>query len=125
MKVILIEDELILGETLMDAFEILNVEAIWYKGVQEFKEGLKQTSDEWSHIVCDFYLKDGTLKDIHSMYVDFFDPDRRKTIPFIASSATAAESDLSFIEKYCEELLAKPFSIHRLIEVIERTRVVG
>lgn len=76
----------------------------------------------FTHILCDFYLPDGTYKDVHAKIFGASSklPESFKAIPLIVSSARVAEEDLEFIKTTSTDFLAKPFSITKMLEMLNK-----
>ena len=62
-KILLIEDESILGETLLDVLEMRDFEVSWVKSIKELNVELEKRVN-YDLICSDFHLPDGTLVDV-------------------------------------------------------------
>lgn len=103
-KILLIEDEIILGESLVDVLEVKGYDVKWVKSVQEFHEVIDEVKVD---VICsDFHLPDGTLVDIWQRLQQC---EKSHEIPVMVMSATASERDRGFIEQNIQHVLNKPF----------------
>lgn len=109
-KILLLEDELILGETMFDVLEMYGHEVVWAKTITEFV-GCMKNYKTFDLICSDFHLPDGTLIDVWNILQNCQDSFN---IPLLVMSATASEEDRHFIDRNIEYVLYKPFAISDL-----------
>jgi DNA-binding response OmpR family regulator len=115
--ILLIEDEEILGGTIVDYLEIFEIPAQWIKSLGEFKEFVS-TDIEVSIVVCDYHLLDADLPEVY----DAFRESRLNHLSFLACSATVVEEELKYLEDNDIAIVKKPFDIEKLVAAI-RERV--
>lgn len=112
----LIEDEWVLGESIVEILVMYEFDLTWSKSVQEFTNFLDQ-GGQVGLFLCDFHLPDGSLKDV---YVKIKDMERMKHVPILACSATASEEDLAFLQINDIPILSKPFTVNQLIQMVSQ-----
>lgn len=108
-KLMLIEDELILGESLVDVLEMQDYQVIWLQSLNEFNDAIIKESVDI--ICCDFHLPDGSFVDIYSTLKE----NNLLDVPLLVISATGSEKDKGFLKENVEHVLFKPFSMAELI----------
>ena len=113
-KILLIEDEPILGETLTDVLETTGFEVNWVKTIDELNVELDKQVN-YNLICSDFHLPDGTLVDVWHRLRNC---ELLAKVPVLVMSATASEEDTSFINNNFEHILPKPFMVSELEETI-------
>jgi len=113
-SILLIEDEPILGETMVDILEMYDYRVHWKKSYEEFLAF--DPKKEVVHLICcDFHLPDGSLRDVHARLKIC---ETLSKVPLLVISATASEDDIDYINKNTEHYLMKPFKMPSLIDKI-------
>ena len=109
----LIEDNLNLGESLVELLSLFKYEVILLNSFNAFLN--YQTSLNTNDVVVsDFYLGDGTFKEVVGVL-----RDKNMLRQTICITAAAEEQDLIFAKTHASNLLNKPFRIENLLSAIE------
>ena len=113
-SILLIEDEPILGETMVDILELYDYRVHWKKSLEEFLAF--DPKKEVVHLICcDFHLPDGSLRDVHAKLKA---SETLSKVPLLVISATASEHDIDYINKNIDHFLMKPFKMSSLLDKI-------
>lgn len=114
-RILLIEDDLSLGQTFVELMELLGFKPVLSDGYQSALDVLAEDHN-WSAIISDFSLGDGLGSDImrHCLSVDAL-----KNTSLIITSGYERESkasELSGLDKV--QWLMKPYKIDELIQLL-------
>lgn len=117
MKLLLLEDEIVLGQTFCQLLEILGHEVIWIQTRRELVKAIEQ--GELNNIdigIFDFYLPDGDFRDVYDVLEKYALIGKIRTI---VCSATSVDEDIEYIQSKSLEFLPKPFSTDTLVSLID------
>lgn len=117
MKLLLLEDEVSLGQTFCQLLEILGHEVVWLQTRHDFEKAIE--NDELNNIelgIFDFYLPDGDFRDIYVLLEQHAFIGNIRTI---VCSATSVDEDIEYIQSKSLEFLPKPFTADALKSMIE------
>ena len=120
MRILFVEDEPILGETITEVLGMFGYSVDWCKSIADFMEVVADSAGNYDLILSDFHFPDGDFKEIYS---EIKSHTGLSNIPLVVSSATAAEADIEYIKGNNLEFLPKPFGIMDLKELVEAHRV--
>ena len=117
MKLLLLEDEVVLGQTFCQLLEILGHEVIWIQTRRDLETAIEKgelTSIELG--IFDFYLPDGDFRDVYGLLEKHALISKMRVI---VCSATSVDEDIEYINSKSLEFLPKPFSTEALMSMIE------
>ena len=120
MRILFVEDEPILGETITEVLGMIGYSVDWRKSIADFMEVVADSAGNYDLILSDFHFPDGDFKEIYSVITAH---KGLSDIPLVVSSATAAEADIEYIKANNLEFLPKPFGVMVLKELVESHRV--
>lgn len=120
MRILFVEDEPILGETITEVLGMFGYSVDWCKSIADFMEVVAESSGNYDLIFSDFHFPDGNFKEIYSVIIAHTE---LSNIPLVVSSATAVESDIEYLKGNNLEFLPKPFGMMDLKELVESYRV--
>ena len=112
MKILLLEDEIVLGETFKQLLEILGQEVVWVKSKKEVVSLIESGALEDIEVgIFDFYLPDGDFREVY----DVLDLNGLlKDFKIVVCSATSVDEDIQFVKSKSLEFLPKPFTLEGL-----------
>ncbi|OIN91758.1 MAG: sigma-54-dependent Fis family transcriptional regulator [Comamonadaceae bacterium CG1_02_60_18] len=110
-KVLLIEDDLILGESLVQRLELEGLQVRWLRRLGEAK---LQINGDWGAVVCDVRLPDGLAT---SWYAELSAPTR--SVPWFFLTGYGSVNDaVQAMQAGAREYLTKPFDTEKLISMV-------
>lgn len=108
---LLIEDDLILGESLVQRFELEGVKAVW---VRRLAEAEGQMEAPWGAVVSDVRLPDGLATEWFSQ----LSPAYRLLPWFFLTGYGSVNDAVSALHAGAREYLTKPFDIEKLVSMV-------
>ncbi len=117
-SLLLIEDDPIMGESLMQRFQLDGYEVSW---VRRLGEAAVDRVAGWDAIVCDVRLPDGLATD---WFARLAAPVRAMPWFFLTGYGSVDDAVVA-IRAGAREYLTKPFDIERLVALIESTVAAG
>lgn len=115
-SILLIEDDAIMGESLVQRFELEGFQVQWCRGLAEAEKYLAQT---YASVICDVRLPDGLATD---WFVQL--PATVRTLPWFFLTGYGSVNDaVTAIRAGAKEYLTKPFDIERLVALVQDTIV--
>jgi DNA-binding NtrC family response regulator len=110
-KLLLIEDDLILGESLVQRFEIEGVKVSW---VRRLAEASLQMEQPWGAVVSDVRLPDGLATEWFAQL-----PPACRSLPWFFLTGYGSVNDaVSALHAGAREYLTKPFDIEKLVTMV-------
>lgn len=110
-KLLLIEDDPILGESLTQRFEIEGVEVQWSRRLADTVIHIDQP---WGAVISDVRLPDGLATEWFATL-----PDRTRTIPWFFLTGYGSVNDaVGALRAGAREYLTKPFDIEKLVAMV-------
>jgi DNA-binding NtrC family response regulator len=110
-KLLLIEDDLILGESLVQRFEIEGVSVTWCRRLADAR---LQIERHWGVVVSDVRLPDGLASE---WFTQLAAPVRR--VPWFFLTGYGSVNDaVSAMQAGAREYLTKPFDIEKLVSLV-------
>ncbi len=110
-KLLLIEDDLILGESLVQRFEIEGVAVTWCRRLADAQ---LQIERPWGAVVSDVRLPDG----LASEWFTQLEPSVRRLPWFFLTGYGSVNDAVSAMQAGAREYLTKPFDIERLVTLV-------
>lgn len=108
---LLIEDDLILGESLVQRFELEGVKVVW---VRRLAEAQGQMEEPWGAVVSDVRLPDGLATEWFSQ----LSPAYRLLPWFFLTGYGSVNDAVSALHAGAREYLTKPFDIEKLVSMV-------
>ena len=108
---LLIEDDLILGESLVQRFELEGVKVTW---VRRLVEAQSQIEKPWGAVVSDVRLPDGLATEWFSQ----LSPAYRQLPWFFLTGYGSVNDAVSALHAGAREYLTKPFDIEKLVSMV-------
>jgi DNA-binding response OmpR family regulator len=105
-RIMLVEDELILGDTIKLSLQKMNFECVWVKTLKDARATLKDENFEL--MVLDWNLPDGEGVELLSH------PKRKYMMAVILSSKSSVQERVEGLKRGADDYLPKPFSFHEL-----------
>jgi DNA-binding response OmpR family regulator len=105
-RILLVEDELILGDTIKLSLQKMGFECVWVKTLKEAKAALKE--QKFGVAVVDWNLPDGEGIEILKH------PKRKYVMVLILSSKSSVAERVEGLKRGADDYLPKPFSFHEL-----------
>lgn len=110
-KLLLIEDDLILGESLVQRFELEGVEVSWFRRLADAWIHIEQP---WGAVVSDVRLPDGLATEWFTQL-----PQPSRLIPwFFLTGYGSVNEAVSALHAGAREYLTKPFDIEKLVALV-------
>ena len=110
-KLLLIEDDPILGESLLQRFEIEGVSVHWSR---RLADTVIQIDQPWGAVVSDVRLPDGLATDWFASL-----PEKTRSIPWFFLTGYGSVNDaVSALRAGAREYLTKPFDIEKLVAMV-------
>ncbi|MFM2067019.1 MAG: hypothetical protein RLZZ584_1928 [Pseudomonadota bacterium] len=109
---LLLEDDPIMGESLVQRFELEGYQVRWCRSLAE---ATTQLGSSWSAVVSDVRLTDGLAT---RWYVDQEDPIRARPWFFLTGYGSVNDA-VAAIRAGAREYLTKPFDIERLVALVQ------
>jgi len=110
-NLLLIEDDLILGESLVQRFELEGVKVTWYRRLAEAQVRIEQP---WGAVVSDVRLPDGLATE---WFAQLAQPLR--LLPWFFLTGYGSVNDaVGAIQAGAREYLTKPFDIEKLVSIV-------
>lgn len=110
-KLLLIEDDLILGESLVQRFELEGVKVVWLRRLAEAQVQIEQA---WGAVVSDVRLPDGLATEWFTQL-----PASCRLMPWIFLTGYGSVNDaVSALRSGAREYLTKPFDIEKLVSLV-------
>lgn len=111
-RLMLIEDDLILGESLVQRFEIEGVKVVWCRRLAEAQLQLEQQT--WGAVVSDVRLPDGLATEWFSQL-----PQPYRLLPWYFLTGYGSVNDaVAALHAGAREYLTKPFDIEQLVAML-------
>ena len=112
LSLLLIEDDPIMGESVVQRFELEGFRTVWCRRLAEAATQLKE---EWSAIVCDVRLPDGIAT---HWFAEL--PDAMRARPWFFLTGYGSVNDaITAIRAGAREYLSKPFDIEALVDKVQ------
>jgi DNA-binding NtrC family response regulator len=108
-RVCLVEDDVLLGETLADRFRMEKLGFDWYQSAEEALRGL--ASHRYSVVLCDLRLPDANGTEIF----ESMPPRERPPFIFMTGFGTIDEA-VALLKSGAEDFVTKPFNLDALME---------
>ncbi|MDO8249343.1 MAG: sigma-54 dependent transcriptional regulator [Rhodoferax sp.] len=108
---LLIEDDLILGESLVQRFELEGVKVVW---VRRLAEAQGQIEEPWGAVISDVRLPDGLATEWFSQ----LSPAYRLLPWFFLTGYGSVNDAVSALHAGAREYLTKPFDIEKLVSMV-------
>lgn len=116
-KLLLIEDDPILGESLLQRFELEGVDVQW---TRRLADTVVQIDQPWGAVISDVRLPDGLATEWFATL-----PDRTRTIPWFFLTGYGSVNDaVGALRAGAREYLTKPFDIEKLMAMVLDVLVV-
>ena len=110
-KLLLIEDDPILGESLVQRFEIEGVDVQWSR---RLADTVVQIDQPWGAVISDVRLPDGLATEWFATL-----PDRTRAIPwFFLTGYGSVDDAVGALRAGAREYLTKPFDIEKLVAMV-------
>jgi DNA-binding response OmpR family regulator len=119
LSVLLVEDEVVLAETILISIRKMGYDCDWAKNLREARQKLKNSSPDF--IVLDRNLPDGDGVEILNL------PERKHAMVLILSSKSSVEERVKGLQAGADDYLPKPFSFQELsarLQALERRQRV-
>ena len=105
-KILLVEDELILGDTIKLSLQKMGFDCTWVKTLKDAKAALKD--QKFKVAVVDWNLPDGEGVEL------LVHPKRKYIMVLILSSKSSVAERVEGLKRGADDYLPKPFSFHEL-----------
>jgi DNA-binding response OmpR family regulator len=105
-KILLVEDELLLGDAIMLSLQKMGYECTWVKTLLEARAKLKE--QRFQLMVLDWNLPDGEGIELLTH------PKRKFMMALILSSKSSVQERVEGLKRGADDYLPKPFSFHEL-----------
>ena len=116
-SLLLIEDDPIMGESLMQRFQLEGYEVAW---VRRLAEAEVQREPAWDATICDVRLPDGLATDWFAQL-----PGAAREVPWFFLTGYGSVNDaVAAIRAGAREYLTKPFDIERLVALVDASVAV-
>jgi DNA-binding NtrC family response regulator len=110
-SLLLIEDDPIMGESLVQRFQLEGYEIAWFRRLAEAEV---LPDDPWDAVICDVRLPDGLATDWFAQL-----PAAARAMPWYFLTGYGSVNDaISAIRAGAREYLTKPFDIERLVGLV-------
>jgi DNA-binding NtrC family response regulator len=110
-SLLLIEDDPIMGESLVQRFQLEGYEVAWCRRIAEAQV---TPAEPWDAVVCDVRLPDGLATDWFAQL-----PGAARGLPwFFLTGYGSVDDAVSAIRAGAREYLTKPFDIERLVALV-------
>lgn len=110
-KLLLIEDDMILGESLVQRFELEGISVLWLRRLAEAQLHMDQT---WGAVVCDVRLPDGLAT---QWFAQLPAATRHKPWFFLTGYGSVNDA-VGAMQAGAREYLTKPFDIEKLVDAV-------
>lgn len=111
-SLLLIEDDPIMGESLMQRFELEGYEVAWFR---RLAEAVVLPDEPWDAVICDVRLPDGLATDWFAQL-----PAAARAMPwFFLTGYGSVDDAVAAIRAGAREYLTKPFDIERLVSLVQ------
>lgn len=110
-KLLLIEDDLILGESLMQRFEIEGVKVVWCRRLAEAQVQIERA---WGAVVSDVRLTDG----LATTWFTELPPSCRLPPWFFLTGYGSVNEAVGAMQAGARQYLTKPFDIEKLVAMV-------
>lgn len=110
-KILLIEDDLILGESLVQRFEIEGVSVTWCRRLADAQ---LQVERDWGAVVSDVRLPDGLASEWFTQLA----PSVRRLPWFFLTGYGSVNDAVNAMHAGAREYLTKPFDIEKLVSMV-------
>jgi DNA-binding NtrC family response regulator len=112
-SLLLIEDDAIMGESLMQRFQLEGYDVSWLRRLSEAKAIAER--QPWDAVICDVRLPDGLATD---WFVQL--PAEARALPwFFLTGYGSVDDAVAAIRSGAREYLIKPFDIERLVGLVQ------
>lgn len=110
-KLLLIEDDLILGESLVQRFELEGVKVLW---LRRLAEAQLQIDAPWGAVISDVRLPDGLATEWYAQL-----PTSSRLLPWYFLTGYGSVNDaVGALQAGAREYLTKPFDIEKLVATV-------
>jgi DNA-binding NtrC family response regulator len=113
-NLLLIEDDLILGESLVQRFELEGIKVVW---VRRLAEAQLHIDTAWGAIISDVRLPDGMATD---WYAQLPAPCRLQQWYFLTGYGSVNDA-VAALQAGAREYLTKPFDTEKLVSAVMQT----
>jgi DNA-binding NtrC family response regulator len=114
-RLLLIEDDSIIGESLVQRFELEGFDVRWCRSLSEAKEALRT---RFRAVVSDVRLTDGLAS---HWFMEL--PESQRAVPWYFLTGYGSVNDaIATIRAGAREYLTKPFDIERLVLLVQESR---
>ncbi|MFN3862373.1 MAG: sigma-54-dependent transcriptional regulator [Roseateles sp.] len=111
-SLLLIEDDPIMGESLVQRFQLEGYEVAWCRRIAEAQV---TPAEPWDAVICDVRLPDGLATDWFAQL-----PGAVRAMPwFFLTGYGSVDDAISAIRAGAREYLTKPFDIERLVALVQ------
>jgi DNA-binding NtrC family response regulator len=114
LSLLLIEDDTIMGEALMQRFEIEGYRTVWCR---RLAEAAGRIDEPWSAVICDVRLPDG----IATHWFIGLSDDLRAVPWFFLTGYGSVNDAVAAIRAGAREYLAKPFDIEKMVQLVRQS----
>lgn len=111
-SLLLVEDDPIMGESLLQRFQIEGFEVSW---ARRLSEATADGARQWDAVVCDVRLPDGLATEWFAK----LPADVRARPWFFLTGYGSVDDAVAAIRAGAREYLTKPFDIERLVELVQ------
>lgn len=105
-RILLVEDELILGETIVKAVQKMKFQVDWVRTLKDAKKSLNKSVPDL--VLLDWNLPDGSGTDLLKLNV------RRETMVLMLSAKSSLDARVTGLNLGADDYLGKPFSFDEL-----------
>jgi DNA-binding NtrC family response regulator len=112
-RLALIEDDAIMGESLVQRLELEGANVAWWRSAEEARDGLGR--DRMDAVICDIGLPDGTGEDI---YREVASLGRHPPFLFITGISTVAQA-VRLMRDGAHDYIAKPFEMNQFLASVQ------
>ena len=114
LSLLLIEDDPIMGEALMQRFEIEGYCTVWCR---RLAEAAGRMDEPWSAVICDVRLPDGLATQWFTGL-----SDEVRAVPWFFLTGYGSVNDaVAAIRAGAREYLAKPFDIEKMVQLVRQS----
>ena len=109
-RLAVIEDDPIMGESLVQRLELEGASVIWWRSAVEAKNGFDQTTAE--AVICDIRLPDGSGEDV---YREFRSSGRQRPFLFVTGFGDIAQA-VRLMREGAHDYVTKPFEMDDFLD---------
>lgn len=117
LSLLLIEDDPIMGESLVQRFELEGFRTVWCR---RLADATPHVHEPWSAVICDVRLPDGIATHWYAQL-----PETVRAIPWFFLTGYGSVNDaLNAVRAGAREYLAKPFDIEKMVQLVRQAQGV-